>query len=62
MTSFERDVIMSNLSAQLDYSGFQHVDMVIEAVFEDLDLKHRIIKEVEKVSTTSYLWKFSLNI
>ena len=24
------------------------VDMVIEAVFEDLSLKHRVVKEVEK--------------
>ncbi|XP_074541370.1 hydroxyacyl-CoA dehydrogenase trifunctional multienzyme complex subunit alpha a [Halichoeres trimaculatus] len=48
-TSFQRDAIMSNLSTQLDYSGFQNVDMVVEAVFEDLDLKHRVIKEVEEV-------------
>ena len=26
----------------------QQVDMVIEAVFEDLSLKHRVVKEVEK--------------
>jgi 3-hydroxyacyl-CoA dehydrogenase/enoyl-CoA hydratase/3-hydroxybutyryl-CoA epimerase len=31
------------------YSGFKHIDMVIEAVFEDIELKHRIIKEVESV-------------
>merc|ERR1719486_518551 len=32
----------------LDYSDFGKVDMVIEAVFEDINLKHRVVKEVEK--------------
>lgn len=50
MTSFERDRTMSNLSAQLDYKGFDRADMVIEAVFEDLKIKHRVIQEVEAVT------------
>jgi 3-hydroxyacyl-CoA dehydrogenase / enoyl-CoA hydratase / 3-hydroxybutyryl-CoA epimerase len=29
------------------YSGFRTVDLVIEAVFEDVGLKHNVIKEVE---------------
>ena len=29
--------------------GFDGVAMVIEAVFEDLTLKHRVLKEVEEV-------------
>jgi 3-hydroxyacyl-CoA dehydrogenase/enoyl-CoA hydratase/3-hydroxybutyryl-CoA epimerase len=32
------------------YEGFKHVDVVIEAVFEDLALKHRIMGEVELVT------------
>ncbi|XP_027479990.1 trifunctional enzyme subunit alpha, mitochondrial isoform X1 [Zalophus californianus] len=47
LTSFERDSIFSNLTGQLDYKGFEKADMVIEAVFEDLSLKHRVLKEVE---------------
>uniref|UniRef100_A0A4W3HD36 Hydroxyacyl-CoA dehydrogenase trifunctional multienzyme complex subunit alpha b n=1 Tax=Callorhinchus milii TaxID=7868 RepID=A0A4W3HD36_CALMI len=47
LTSFERDQILSNLNSQLDYSGFHNTDMVIEAVFEDLQIKHRVLKEVE---------------
>lgn len=50
LTSFERDSIFSNLIGQLDYQGFEKADMVIEAVFEDLNLKHRVLKEVEAVS------------
>lgn len=52
ITAFERDTSMSSLSPQLDYSGFDKVDMVIEAVFEDVDLKHKVLKEVEAVSKT----------
>ena len=29
---------------------FQSADMVIEAVFEDIDLKHRVVKEIEAVT------------
>ncbi|XP_030838580.1 trifunctional enzyme subunit alpha, mitochondrial [Strongylocentrotus purpuratus] len=49
LTSFERDTIMSNLTGQIDYTNFSKCDMVIEAVFEDLAIKHRVIKEVEAV-------------
>ncbi len=37
------------ISITQDYSGFKQVDMVIEAVFEDVGLKHNVIKEVEAV-------------
>jgi len=38
---------MSLVGGTTDYSGFESVDLVIEAVFEDLSLKHRVIEEVE---------------
>lgn len=50
LTSFERDSIFSNLIGQLDYKGFEKADMVIEAVFEDLGVKHKVLKEVESVT------------
>ncbi|XP_053701176.1 hydroxyacyl-CoA dehydrogenase trifunctional multienzyme complex subunit alpha b [Synchiropus splendidus] len=49
ITSFQRDSILSNLTGQLDYSGFDKADMVIEAVFEDINIKHAVLKEVEAV-------------
>ncbi|MBN3287793.1 ECHA enzyme, partial [Polyodon spathula] len=49
ISSFERDSIFSNLTGQLDYSGFNKADMVIEAVFEDINIKHKVIQEVEAV-------------
>ncbi len=32
-----------------DYSGFANADLVIEAVFEDLTVKHRVVRELEAV-------------
>ncbi|KJE95861.1 trifunctional protein, partial [Capsaspora owczarzaki ATCC 30864] len=49
LTSFERDQLVARVSPQLTYQNFGEVDMVIEAVFEDLALKQRIIKDVEAV-------------
>ena len=39
---------MSMLSGTLDYSGFHRVDMVVEAVLEDLALKHQMVQDVER--------------
>ncbi|CAL8131627.1 unnamed protein product [Orchesella dallaii] len=47
-TNAEVDKFMSNLALQLDYKNFNKLDMVIEAVFEDINLKHKVIKEVEQ--------------
>lgn len=61
ITSFQRDATMSNLQGQLDYSGFEKADMVIEAVFEDINIKHAVLKEVEAVSWKSCtLHRFSV--
>jgi len=37
------------LSTTTDYSGMRHADLVVEAVFEDLDLKRRIVRDIEKI-------------
>jgi 3-hydroxyacyl-CoA dehydrogenase / enoyl-CoA hydratase / 3-hydroxybutyryl-CoA epimerase len=37
------------LSGSADYSGFQRADLVIEAVFEDLNVKRKVLAEVEAV-------------
>lgn len=38
---------MSNLTPTLSYEQFRNADIVIEAVFEDINIKHKVIKEVE---------------
>lgn len=45
----ERDRILSNLDMTLDYEKFRDCDMVIEAVFEDMGIKHKVVKEIEAV-------------
>lgn len=40
---------MSNLYPTLSYDKFKTADIVIEAVFEDINIKHKVIKEIEAV-------------
>lgn len=49
LTGLERDRYFSNLNATLSYDPFKNTDIVIEAVFEDLSIKHKVLKEVEAV-------------
>ncbi len=44
----EVDELMHRVTGTLDYSGYQNVDLVIEAVFEDIDLKQRVLADVEE--------------
>jgi 3-hydroxyacyl-CoA dehydrogenase/enoyl-CoA hydratase/3-hydroxybutyryl-CoA epimerase len=41
------DDYMSLAGGTTEYTGFGNIDLVIEAVFEDLDLKHRVLREAE---------------
>lgn len=43
---FERK--QRSITAQLDYSGFKKVDLVIEAVVENMDVKKKVFAETEK--------------
>jgi 3-hydroxyacyl-CoA dehydrogenase/enoyl-CoA hydratase/3-hydroxybutyryl-CoA epimerase len=47
MTTFERDRELYRVTATTSYDGFGAVDVVIEAVFEDLALKQQILRDVE---------------
>jgi len=49
MTPFQRDRIFSRITATDHDGGFEKADLVIEAVFEDLDLKKKILAETEAV-------------
>lgn len=44
-SEMERDML--RLSGSLDYTGFDRVDIVMEAVFEDLDLKQKMVADIE---------------
>jgi 3-hydroxyacyl-CoA dehydrogenase/enoyl-CoA hydratase/3-hydroxybutyryl-CoA epimerase len=47
ITRPQLDDMMSLTGGTTEYTGFGNVDLVIEAVFEDIDLKHRVLREVE---------------
>jgi 3-hydroxyacyl-CoA dehydrogenase/enoyl-CoA hydratase/3-hydroxybutyryl-CoA epimerase len=47
ITRQQFDDYMSLAGGTTDYSGFGAADLVIEAVFEDVALKHRVLEEVE---------------
>jgi 3-hydroxyacyl-CoA dehydrogenase/enoyl-CoA hydratase/3-hydroxybutyryl-CoA epimerase len=44
---------MDRLSPTLDYSGFGRADLVIEAVFEDIDVKRKVLAETEAATQES---------
>jgi 3-hydroxyacyl-CoA dehydrogenase / enoyl-CoA hydratase / 3-hydroxybutyryl-CoA epimerase len=48
LSSFERDEKTSRVHPTDSYDGFEHIDLVIEAVFEDLSLKQKIVEEFER--------------
>lgn len=49
ISGLERDQILANLTPTLSYDSFKNADIVIEAVFEDINIKHKVIKELEAV-------------
>ncbi len=50
ITKGEADRAMFKITGTTDFSGFRNVDVVIEAVFEDLDLKRSMVAEIEAVT------------
>jgi 3-hydroxyacyl-CoA dehydrogenase / enoyl-CoA hydratase / 3-hydroxybutyryl-CoA epimerase len=50
ITRQQLDDYMSLVGGTIDYSGFRNVDLVIEAVFEDLGVKQTVLKETEVVT------------
>ena len=47
ISGFERDEKLSLIHPTEAYNGFGKIDLVIEAVFEDLNLKQKIVGEIE---------------
>jgi len=56
LTPTERDLKMARVTATTDYDGFDAVDLVIEAVFEDLELKRQVLAEVERHTPKSAIF------
>lgn len=47
MNAETRERMVAQLKATADYADLAGADVVIEAVFEDIELKHRILRDVE---------------
>lgn len=47
---FDEDQVMAKIQPTARYEDFRAVDVVIEAVFEDINIKHSVLKETEAVS------------
>lgn len=50
ISPFDRDQLSSKVTGTDSYDSFGKADVVIEAVFEDLELKQRIVAQVEKAT------------
>ncbi len=49
ISKYEYERQSALLSGAGDWSGFSHADMVIEAVFEDLEVKRQVMSDIEAV-------------
>lgn len=49
MTQGQADKVLASIEPTLEYEGFDKVDGVIEAVVENLGLKHKVLDELEAV-------------
>ncbi len=50
MTAGEMQRKLARVTTTTDWSGFQHADLVIEAVVENLDIKRRVLAEFESLA------------
>ncbi len=47
MTPGNANLLLHRISGTLDFSGFHHADLIVEAVVEDLSIKQKVLAEVE---------------
>lgn len=52
----EADIAMGRISGTTDYRGFESCDLVIEAVFEDINLKQKILADVEALGNKDLIF------
>jgi len=50
LTRLQMDDTLSLVGGTIDYRGFANADLVIEAVFEDLTVKHAVLRDVQAVA------------
>jgi 3-hydroxyacyl-CoA dehydrogenase/enoyl-CoA hydratase/3-hydroxybutyryl-CoA epimerase len=55
-TPLEAQADLALVTATTDWSGMKHADIVVEAVFEDLELKQEMLRQVEAVAPENALF------
>ncbi|NJL29618.1 MAG: hypothetical protein HC897_17880 [Thermoanaerobaculia bacterium] len=55
-TQIEAKMAMSRILPRVDYEGFGSTSFVIEAVFEDVAIKHKVIREIEEVAPDNLIF------
>lgn len=56
MTAFSRDVAAQRVRIATDYQGLGRIDLTIEAVPEELELKRTVVREVESVTGPDHIF------
>lgn len=56
ITRPEYERLTARLSGGNDYAGFQHADIVVEAVFEDLEVKRTVLAETERATPATTIF------
>lgn len=49
LASYDVDRLSAMVAGGVDYAGFEERDLIIEAVFEDLEVKRKVVAELEEV-------------
>ena len=56
LTKIEAKNAIAAVKGQLDYTDFDKVDVLVEAVFEDMGMKQKILAEVEKYTKEDFIF------
>ena len=56
LTPFQRDATMERLTVTDDYRPFGNVDLTVEAVLEELELKRTVLRELEAVTAEEHVF------
>lgn len=56
MSQPEAEQIINRVQSKLDYTGFDKVDIIVEAVFEEIKLKQRIVADCEAASSPNTIF------
>ncbi len=51
LTQDKADAVLRSITPSLTYEGFDKADIVIEAIVEDIEVKHKVLREIEEIAS-----------